>query len=155
MYVSGSLNSLSTRHLHQVVPASCLWVSVTPGRTPAWTKHGDQPGCSSICLRQFIPTSAFNMNDCLLITSSHGIRFKNPPEGLKIDAVSGRTARRLVENIIAGTYKEPVRPYSGLHFFGRKRPGAPGPQDHHPRPFSGCGTTSSTWWRTLKPSCRP
>ena len=22
---------------------------------------------------------------------------------------------------------------SGLHFFGRKRPGAPGPQDHHPR----------------------
>ena len=56
MYVSGSLNSLSTRHLHQVVPASCLWVPVTPGRTPAWTEHGDQPGVagySSICLRQF------------------------------------------------------------------------------------------------------
>ena len=56
MYVSGSLNSLSTRNLHQVIPASCLWVPVTPGRTPAWTEHGDQPGVagySSICLRQF------------------------------------------------------------------------------------------------------
>ena len=86
-----------------------------------------------------IPASAFNMNDCLLVTSSHGIRFKTPPpppppEGLKIVAVSGRTARRLVENIIAGTYKEPVRPYRLVYIFGgRKRPGAPGPQDHHPR----------------------
>ena len=56
MYVSGSLNSLSTRNLHQVIPASCLWVPVTPGRTPAWTEHGDQPGVagySSICLGQF------------------------------------------------------------------------------------------------------
>ena len=65
-----------------------------------------------------IPASAFNMNDCLLVTSSHGIRFKNLPEGLKIDAVSGRTARRLVENIIAGTYKEPVRPYRVVYIFG-------------------------------------
>ena len=42
---------------------------------------------------------------------------QEPPEGLKIDAVSGRTARRLVENIIAGTYKEPVRPYRVVYIF--------------------------------------
>ena len=145
MYVSGSLNSLSTRNLHQVIPASCLWVPVTPGRTPAWTEHGDQPGVagySSICLRQF--RFRHQLSTWTTASSSHHLmasasRPPPPPpppptEGLKIDAVSGRTARRLVENIIAGTYKEPVRPYRLVYiFWGRKRPGAPGPQDHHPR----------------------
>ena len=137
MYVSGSLNSLSTRHLHQEVPASCLWVPVTPGRTPAWTEHGDQPGvagCSSICLRQFIPVSAFNMNDCLLVTSSHGIRFKNPPKG-------PQDRRGVWENGSSPCRKHHCWDLQGTreaiqshqHFLGRKRPGAPGPQDHHPR----------------------
>ena len=90
-----------------------------------------------------IPASAFNMNECLLVTSSHGIRFKNPPPP------RGPQARRGVcEN-----GSSPCRKYhcwdlqgtreaiqSGLHFLGRKRPGAPGPQDHHPRQlFSAVG----------------
>ena len=32
-----------------------------------------------------IPASAFNMNDCLLVTSSHGIRFKNPLQEKRAD----------------------------------------------------------------------
>ena len=164
MYVSGSLNSLSTRNLHQVIPASCLWVPVTPGRTPAWTEHGDQPGVagySSICLRQF--RFLHQLSTWTTASSSHHLMASAsrppppPPRG-------PQDRRGVWEN-----GSSPCRKYHcwdlqgtreaiqiGLHFLGEETTWGPGTAGPSPETtFSGCGTTSSTWWRTLKPSCRP
>ena len=55
------------------------------------------------CYVQSLGTSVFTMtfNNMLLLSSSHGVHFRrfSPPKGLLIDAVSGRTALELREDI--------------------------------------------------------
>ena len=137
MYVSGSLNSLSNRHLHQVVPASCLWV---PCHTWSHTcldraRWSARRGRLLIHLPQAIHSCISFQHERLPprhIISWHPLQ--EPPRG-------PQDRRGVWENGSSPCRKhhywdlqgalEAI--HSGLHFLGSKRPGAPGPQDPHPR----------------------